>query len=166
MENEGVAPDPFIPLRLKGIIARRGSPRVGINEEGTMKTRISTAILAAMLMGGTVVSLPPVAAAQDVQFEIGRHRPPPPDYQQDDEDAPQPEYGYHRPRPDYDRPSPRDYGRRGCDPRQAVAMASRNGLRHAHVVDVSPRRITVDGFTRRGPDEMVFGNVRGCPSLD
>jgi hypothetical protein len=123
-----------------------------------------------MLVAGTLASVPSVASAQEIQFNLGHHRPPPPDYQDDDDDngpPPPPPYGYHRPPPpDFDRPLPGFYGRRGCDPRQAVDIASRNGLRRAHVVDVSPRRITVEGFTRRGPDEMVFGNVRGCPILD
>lgn len=130
-----------------------------------MKSRISAAAMAALLLAGTVASVPTRASAQEIQFEIGRHRPPPPDYQQDDDEDAPPGYGYRRPRPDFDRP-PQRYGRGGCDPRQAVALASRNGLRHARVVDVSPRRIIIDGFTRRGPDEMVFANVRGCPSLD
>ncbi len=130
-----------------------------------MKSRISAAALAALLLAGAVASVPPTASAQEIQFEIGRHRPPPPDYQQDDDEDAPPGYGYRRPRPDFDRPPPR-YSRGGCDPRQAVALASRNGFRHARVVDVSPRQIVVDGFTRRGPDEMVFANVRGCPSLD
>jgi len=135
-----------------------------------VKKSVSTAVIAAMLMAGGMAFLPSVASAQEIQFDIGRHRPPPSDYQQDDDDdngPPPPPFGYHRPPPPgFDRPPPGAYGRRGCDPRDAVDLASRSGLRHAHVVDVSPRRITVDGFTRRGPDEMVFGNVRGCPSLD
>lgn len=135
-----------------------------------MKKSLSTAIVAAMLMAGTVASVPSRASAQEIQFDLGHHRPPPPDYQQDDDDdngpPPPPRYGFHRPPPpDFDRPPP-GYGRRGCDPHLAVDVASRNGLRHAHVVDISPRQITIDGFTRRGPDEMRFANVRGCPSLD
>ena len=135
-----------------------------------MKTIISTAAVAAMLLAGTVISVPSMASAQEIQFDFGHHRPPPPPYDDEDDDGPPPPpgYGYHRPPPppDFDRPPPGRYGRGGCDPQQAVDIASRSGLRRAHIVDISPRRITVDGFTRRGPDEMVFGNVRGCPSLD
>jgi hypothetical protein len=133
-----------------------------------VKKSVSAAVIAAILTAGTMASAPSVASAQEIQFNLGHHRPPPPDYQQDDDDddngpPPPPRYGMHRPPPpDFDRPPPG----RGCDPHQAVDMASRSGLRHAHVVDISPRRITIDGFTRRGPDEMVFGNVRGCPNLD
>ncbi len=85
------------------------------------------------------------ASAQGVDIYVnpGRHRPPP---------------------PDYDRPPPR-FDRRGCDPRQAVDVARSYGLRRARVVDVTPRRVIVDGFGRRGPDTMMFANVRGCPLL-
>jgi hypothetical protein len=118
-----------------------------------------------MLMAGAVTVAPSVTSAQEFQFNLGHHRQPQLDDQEDDDGGPPPppRYGYHRPPAgDFDRRP----GRGGCDPRQAVDMAGRSGLRHAHVVDVSPRRITVDGFSRRGPDEMVFANVRGCPSLD
>ncbi|MBB3452281.1 hypothetical protein FHT86_000537 [Rhizobium sp. BK313] len=85
------------------------------------------------------------ASAQGVDIYIGpgRHRPPP---------------------PDYDNPPPR-YDRRGCDPREAMDVARSYGLRRARVVDVTPRRVIVDGFGRRGPDTMMFANVRGCPLL-
>lgn len=129
-----------------------------------MKKELAIAAIGVLLMTGTVTIAPAVASAQEIQLNLGHHRPPPPDDEDDDGGPPPPGYGYRRPPPpDFDRPPPR---RGGCDPRFAVELASRNGLRHAHVVDVSPRRITVDGFTRRGPDEMVFGNVRGCPTLD
>jgi hypothetical protein len=39
------------------------------------------------------------------------------------------------------------------------------GFRRAHVVDVSPRRVVVEGFTRHGPDRVFFANVRGCPVI-
>ncbi|MFJ6327093.1 MULTISPECIES: hypothetical protein [unclassified Rhizobium] len=91
------------------------------------------------------------ASAQNLDIYVGpgRHRPPPPDY-----DRPPP--------PRYDR---RGYDRRGCDPRDALDVARSYGLRRARVVDVTPRRVIVDGFGRRGPDTMMFANVRGCPLL-
>ncbi len=84
------------------------------------------------------------AQGMDIYVGPGRHRPPP---------------------PDYDRPMPPRFDRRGCDPRQAVDVARSYGLRRARVVDVTPRRVIVDGFGRRGPDTMMFANVRGCPLL-
>ncbi|MDL2397431.1 hypothetical protein [Rhizobium mayense] len=73
--------------------------------------------------------------------------------------------GYHRPPPpDYYAPPPR-YDRRGCDPREAMDVARSYGLHRARVVDVTPRRVIVDGFGRRGPDTMMFANVRGCPLI-
>lgn len=91
------------------------------------------------------------AAAQglDIYVDPGR-RPPPP--------------GYYRPPPPPPGYAP-GYGRRGCDPRQAEDIARGYGLRRAHVVDVTPRRVIVDGFGRRGPDTIVFANVRGCPVM-
>jgi hypothetical protein len=47
----------------------------------------------------------------------------------------------------------------------AEEKASRMGLRRAQVVDVSPRRVVVAGFDRRGRDRIVFANVRGCPVI-
>ena len=35
----------------------------------------------------------------------------------------------------------------------------------AAIFDVTPRRVIVDGFGRRGPDTMMFANVRGCPLI-
>jgi hypothetical protein len=53
----------------------------------------------------------------------------------------------------------------GCSPRRAEDKASRMGLRRTRVVDVSRRTVTVVGFGRRGPDRVVFANVRGCPVI-
>jgi hypothetical protein len=129
-----------------------------------VKKELAIAAIGVLLATGTVTIAPTVASAQEIQLNLGHHRPPPPDDDDYDGAPPPPGYGYSRPpRPDFDRPPPH---RGGCDPRFAVDLAGRNGLRRAHVVDVSPRRITVEGFTRSGPDEMVFGNVRGCPVLD
>lgn len=127
-----------------------------------MKQVAFKAILAAMMAASGLSTVPSTVSAQEIQLYLGgHHRPPPPDYQPSDDDddgLPSPGYGHRR-------PPPPGYGR-GCDPQFAASIASRNGLRRAHVVDVSPRRIVVDGFTRRGPDEMVFANVRGCPIID
>ncbi|MBB3945686.1 hypothetical protein GGQ73_001621 [Rhizobium skierniewicense] len=58
-----------------------------------------------------------------------------------------------------------DRGRDRCAPWLAEEKASRMGLRRATVVDVSPRRVVVAGFDRRGRDRVVFANVRGCPVI-
>lgn len=52
-----------------------------------------------------------------------------------------------------------------CSPGFAEEKASRMGLRRAQVVDVSPRRVVVAGFDRRGRDRVVFANERGCPVI-
>lgn len=137
-----------------------------------MKKIASKAILAGMLVAGTLASVPVPVSAQEVQFYLGDHRrPPPPPIDDDDDGGPPPPYGYHRPPP----PPPPGYGYRrppppppgyGCDPQFAARIASANGLRRARVVDVTPRRIIVDGFSRGGPDEMVFANRRGCPIIE
>ncbi|MBW9115404.1 hypothetical protein JNB88_17310 [Rhizobium cauense] len=110
---------------------------------------LAKAGFATLLAAGTVVGAVAPASAQ-VDVYIGSGRPPPPP-------------GYYRPPPpDYGRPPPRP---RGCDPRLAEDIARDYGFRRARVVDVTPRRVIVEGWTRRGADEISFGNVRGCPVL-
>ncbi|MDW5312956.1 hypothetical protein [Rhizobium sp. PL01] len=56
--------------------------------------------------------------------------------------------------------------RRGrCDPRLAQEKARDFGMRRARVVDVSPRRVVVEGMRRGDYRSMVFANARGCPVL-
>lgn len=106
---------------------------------------LAKAGLAAMLTAGTLAGTVAPAAAQ-VNIIIGEpDRGPPVDYR--------------RPPPGYGRPS------RGCDPRLAENLAQDYGFRRTRVVDITPRRVVVQGWTRRGPGEISFGNVRGCPAL-
>ncbi|WP_025659307.1 hypothetical protein [Rhizobium sp. IBUN] len=110
---------------------------------------LAKAGLATLLVVGTVAGVTAPASAQ-VDVYIGSGRPPPPP-------------GYYRPPPpDYNRPPPRG---RGCDPRLAEDIARDYGFRRARVVDVTPRRVMVEGWTRRGADEISFANARGCPVL-
>lgn len=67
--------------------------------------------------------------------------------------------------PDRDRGWRPDRRPSGCSPRMAENKADAMGLRRTRVVDVSPRAVTVAGFGRRGPDRVVFANVRGCPVI-
>ena len=57
--------------------------------------------------------------------------------------------------------------RRGhaCSPSLAVQKARDMGLRRARIDNVTPRRVIVEGFGRRGPDRIVFANVPGCPLI-
>lgn len=56
--------------------------------------------------------------------------------------------------------------RRGrCDPWLATDKARNQGLRRARVVDVTPRRVVVDGRRHGERHRIVFANVRGCPTL-
>ncbi|MBP1844736.1 hypothetical protein J2046_003003 [Rhizobium petrolearium] len=78
-----------------------------------------------------------------------------------------PEFGIHvqyhdRDRDRHWRP---DHRPRGCAPWLAERKADRMGLRRTRVVDVSRRTVSVIGFGRRGPDRVVFANVRGCPLI-
>ena len=59
----------------------------------------------------------------------------------------------------------RERGRRGCDPEEAREIARDMGLRRTRVVLVTPRRIVVEGMSRRGPQQIVFANRRGCPEM-
>lgn len=54
---------------------------------------------------------------------------------------------------------------RACSPIRAVQKARAMGLRRAHLVNITPRRVVVDGFSRRGPERIVFANVPGCPLI-
>lgn len=58
-----------------------------------------------------------------------------------------------------------DRGPRACQLGLAERKARRMGLRRSHVVRVTRRAVTVAGITRRGPDRVVFANVRGCPLI-
>lgn len=56
--------------------------------------------------------------------------------------------------------------RRGrCDPWLAENKARANGLRRARVVDVSPRRVVVEGRRWGEYRRAVFANARGCPFI-
>lgn len=111
---------------------------------------LAKAGVAFSLAAGTLVGAVAPAAAQVDVYVGGGRAPPPPGY-------------YRPPPPDYGRPPPR--GPRGCDVRLAEDIARDYGFRRARVVDVTPRRVVVQGWSRRGPDEISFGNVRGCPVL-
>jgi len=58
-----------------------------------------------------------------------------------------------------------DYRARACSPIAAVQKARAMGLRRARIDNITPRRVVVDGFSRRGPDRIVFANARGCPLI-
>jgi hypothetical protein len=107
--------------------------------------------LGALLAVSAFISTAGFASAQYYD-EYGR-APPPRFAPQQDWNRPPP------PPPGYGRPS------RGCDPRLAEDRARDFGFRRAHVVDITPRRVVVQGWTRRGPDEISFANARGCPAL-
>ncbi|ANL41459.1 hypothetical protein AMC83_CH03065 [Rhizobium phaseoli] len=106
---------------------------------------LAKAGLAAMLITGTLASTAAPAAAQFSIIIGDQDREPPRDYR--------------RPPPGFERRP------RGCDPRLAEDLARDYGFRRARVVDITPRRVVVQGWTRRGPGEMSFANVRGCPAL-
>jgi hypothetical protein len=56
--------------------------------------------------------------------------------------------------------------RRGrCAPWLAQDKARAFGLRRAQVVDVSPRRVVVEGRRHGDYRTVVFANVRGCPII-
>jgi hypothetical protein len=73
--------------------------------------------------------------------------------------------------PDGVRPIIRDRDRerrirdRGCSPSEARAAALDEGLRRPEVVRVTERTVTVEGYTRRGPELIRFANRRGCPII-
>jgi len=105
------------------------------------KLAISSALIATSVVGFASASI-----AQDLEFRVGPGG-----------------VGIH------DRDRERGWSdqstRRRCDPDDALDNARDAGFRRAHVVRISPRSVVVEGMTRRGPDRIVFANVRGCPEV-
>ncbi|MDL2405176.1 hypothetical protein PY650_05805 [Rhizobium calliandrae] len=52
-----------------------------------------------------------------------------------------------------------------CSPITAVQKARAMGLRHAHIENITPRRVVVEGVGRHGPNRVVFANEPGCPLI-
>jgi hypothetical protein len=52
-----------------------------------------------------------------------------------------------------------------CSPVLAVQKARERGMRYAHITNITPRRVVVEGRDRRGPDRIAFANVPGCPLI-
>lgn len=116
-----------------------------------MTQKLLTYALAALVAFGGAITTASTASAggPDVRFGI---------YVNDHRGGDYRRGGYDRP-PHYAPPH------RGCSPRLAEGIARDMGLRRARVVDVTPRRVVVSGFDRRGPDRIVFANQRGCPVI-
>jgi hypothetical protein len=98
---------------------------------------MKSTVALAILVTGTAFVAP--ASAQDVELRIG---------------------------PNGVRPVIREHERdRGCSAREARAAALDEGLRRPQVVRMTDRSVTVEGFTRRGPERIRFANRRGCPLI-
>ncbi|RWX75795.1 hypothetical protein EPK99_19120 [Neorhizobium lilium] len=107
---------------------------------------ITKAVLAAAFVAGTVGTSVIPAAAQDLQLRVG------PD-------------GVRPVIRDRDREMDRDRRRGGCSPEEAREAARDEGFRRPQVTRVTDRSVTVQGFTRNGPDRITFANRRGCPEM-
>ncbi len=55
--------------------------------------------------------------------------------------------------------------RERCNPDDALDLARDAGFRRPQIARVTSRSVVVEGFTRAGPDRIVFGNSRGCPEI-
>ncbi|MDH7800814.1 MULTISPECIES: hypothetical protein [unclassified Rhizobium] len=110
---------------------------------------------AGLALGIALVSIaaPIPAGAQDMELRIGPDgiRPVIRDRDRDMD------------RRDMDRRGPPRM--RGCSEREARAAARESGLRDPEVVRVTPRRVVVEGYGRRGPERITFANERGCPEI-
>ena len=107
---------------------------------------------AALMTLTALTGTAPVAAAQEgPRFEFGVDIDGPDDYNVDYRDR------------RHERRHDRDRDRRGCSPRMAEDIAGDYGMRRARVVDMTPRRVFVEGRFRGRMETFVFGNVRGCP---
>lgn len=108
---------------------------------------IQAAGIALTMAAAAVVTSAP-AGAQDLELRIGP-------------DGVRPVIREPRgPEPDRRRPPPR-----GCDEREARAAAREAGLRDPEIVRVTPGRVIVEGYTRRGLERITFANERGCPEI-
>lgn len=116
-----------------------------------MRNMISQLGLAVVLATGAIAGAAAPAAAQTFELQIGP-----------DGVRPGIRDDRYRERDRYERDR---RGGPGCSPRQALAIARSEGLRNAEVIRVTPRSLTVEGDTRRGPDQMRFANVPGCPEI-
>lgn len=98
---------------------------------------MKSCLVMAILFAGSAFVAP--ASAQDVELRIG---------------------------PNGIRPVIRERDRdRGCSAREARAAALEEGLRRPQVVRITDRSVTVEGFTRRGPERIRFANRSGCPLI-
>ncbi|MBY5608974.1 hypothetical protein HFO32_09500 [Rhizobium leguminosarum] len=112
-----------------------------------MRKTLQFVLVGLAAISGLTIS-PTIAAAQDLELRLG-----PGGVGVYDRDRDRDRYGYDR------------RGPRGCDPDDALDIARSEGLRRAQIVRMSPRRIVVQGMTRRGPERMTFANQRGCPEI-
>jgi hypothetical protein len=110
---------------------------------------IRTGLALALLAGSFSFGSP--AVAQDIELRIGPDGVRPVIRDRD------------RDRFDRDRRDRRD--RRGCSPQEARDAARDEGFRRPEVVRLTDRSITIQGFTRNGPDRIRFANRRGCPII-
>lgn len=110
-----------------------------------LKVIQAASIAFVMAVAGVATTAP--VSAQDIELRIGP-------------DGVRPVIRDRR-EPERDRRGPP----RGCSEREARAAARDAGFRDPRVARVTPRRVVVEGFTRRGPQRITFANVRGCPEI-
>jgi hypothetical protein len=51
---------------------------------------------------------------------------------------------------------------RVCSPLEAVRKARERGMRNAHIAEIAPHRVVVEGRGRHGRDRVVFANLPDC----
>lgn len=120
---------------------------------------ISTAALSAFIALGALAAMPSSAQANSggiyLEFNSGHKGPGMRQYHD--------QRGHYRDqRRDY-RKGKRYQQARDCTPREAVAKATRMGLRNARVVGSSSRTIRVTGVVRGYRDHVIFARAPHCP---
>lgn len=102
---------------------------------------MTRALLAGAVALTTIVAVPTLSFAQDLEFRVGPGG-----------------VGV------YDRNQERR-ARNRCNPDDALDLARDAGFRGAEIARITSRSIVVQGFTRGRPDRIVFANVRDCPEI-
>jgi hypothetical protein len=117
-------------------LVQRASAR---EKESEMFRMIKIAAMSTLIGLGAFAAAPATAQASGLVIGVSSHGPA---------------YGHGR-----------DWRRHACTPREAVARASRIGIRNARVRSVRRNTIDVSGFRHGRHVNVTFSKAPGCPTI-